>query len=159
MSEEPKKETEEEEFTIRKMETVDVDEIFSIAATSTLNPWSRNMFLEEIAHPFSGCFLICAEEGRSTATPAGFICFRHIGEESELFNVCVHPRYRHKGLGRRLMAFYIDFCAQKGVKKIFLEVSPLNLPALRLYHSLAFQEAGIRKGFYQGKYDAILMER
>jgi ribosomal-protein-alanine N-acetyltransferase len=146
-------------ITIRKMDVDDVNEVISIAATSTLNPWSRNMFLEEIAHPHSGCFLIDIEEERRTAFPAGFICFRHIGEESELFNVCVHPRYRRKGLGRRLMAFYIDFCGQKGVKKIFLEVSPLNLPAIRLYHSFAFQEAGRRKGFYQGNHEAILMER
>jgi ribosomal-protein-alanine N-acetyltransferase len=141
------------------MEVEDVDEILPIAVASSLNPWSKNMFLEEISHPFSGYFLLCMQEEGEASIPVGFICFRHIGEESELLNICIHPRYRQKGLGRQLMDFYIDFCHKKGVIKYFLEVSPLNLPAIRLYHSFAFQPAGTRKKFYQGKYDALLMER
>ena len=57
------------------------------------------------------------------------------------------------------MEFYIDFCKKKGVKNYYLEVHPLNMPAVRLYQSFAFQPAGKRKKFYQGKYDALLMER
>lgn len=146
-------------FSIRKMDAEDVRDVLCIAAASELNPWSERMFLEEMAHPCSGCFVIDLQQGDWTAFPAGFICFRHSGEESELFNIGVHPLHRRKGLGRHLLAFYIDFCGSKGVKKYFLEVSPRNLAAIRLYREFAFQEAGLRKNFYQGKYDAILMEK
>jgi ribosomal protein S18 acetylase RimI-like enzyme len=33
------------------------------------------------------------------------------------------------------------------------------MPAVRLYQSFAYHPAGKRKNFYQGKYDALLMER
>jgi len=149
-------ETKSKKLTIRKMKIEDVEEVLPIAATSILNPWSRDMLLGEVAHPFSHCFLICREE---EDVPLGFICFRNIGEESELLNICIHPMHQKKGLGKRLMEFYIDFCSQKGVKKYYLEVNPQNIPAFRLYQSFAYQEAGKRKNFYQGKYEALLMER
>jgi len=175
------------------MEIEDVDEVLLIAAASPLNPWSKDMFFGEIAHPLSHCFLIRGENDRNKSsaflrgikpsrkiilshsspqkscgvfskaldknTPLGFICFRNIGEESELLNICIHPGHRQKGLGKMLMDFYIDFCSQKGVKNYYLEVHPLNIPAVHLYQSFDFQPAGKRKNFYQGKYDALLMER
>jgi len=141
------------------MEIEDVDEIVAIAATSPLNPWSKDMFLGEVAHPLSHCFLVRGENDHNKDIPLGFICFRNIGEESELLNICIHPMHRQKGLGKILMEFYIDFCSKKGVKNYYLEVNPLNIHAVRLYQSFAFQPAGKRKDFYQEKYDALLMER
>ncbi|MDP3016577.1 MAG: GNAT family N-acetyltransferase [Deltaproteobacteria bacterium] len=141
------------------MDIEDVDEVLPIANTSLLNPWSKKMFLGEVGHPLSHCFLICGENDRNKDIPLGFICFRNIGEESELLNICIHPRHCQKGLGKILMEFYIDFCSKKGVKKYYLEVNPLNIPAVRLYQSFAYQPAGKRKNFYQGKYDALLMSR
>jgi len=146
-------------FTIKKMEVEDMDEVLPIAAASPLNPWSKDMFLGEVAHPLSHCFLICGENDRNKDIPLGFICFRNIGEESELLNICIHPRHCQKGLGKILMEFYIDFCSKKGVKKYYLEVNPQNIPAVHLYQSFDFKPAGKRKNFYQGKYDALLMER
>ncbi len=154
-----KTENECEKYTIREMELNDVDEVLPIANTSFLNPWSKDMFLGEVAHPLSHCFLICGENDCNKDTLLGFICFRNIGEESELLNICIHPIYRRKGLGKLLMEFYIDLCSKKGVKNYYLEVHPLNIPAVHLYQSFDFQPAGKRKDFYQGKYDALLMER
>ncbi|MDI6763562.1 MAG: GNAT family N-acetyltransferase [Thermodesulfobacteriota bacterium] len=154
-----KTENECEKFTIREMELNDVDEVLPIANTSLLNPWSKKMFLEEVALPYSHCFLIRGENDRNKDIPLGFICFRNIGEESELLNICIHPRHRQKGLAKILMEFYIDFCSKKGVKNYYLEVHPLNIPAVHLYRSFDFQPAGKRKNFYQGEYDALLMER
>jgi len=148
-----------DKITIRKMEVEDVDKVLSIAAASPLNPWSKDMFLGEVAHPLSHCFLICGENDRNKDIPLGFICFRNIGEESELLNICIHPRHCQKGLGKILMEFYIDFCSKKGVKNYYLEVHPQNIPAVHLYQSFDFKPAGKRKNFYQGKYDALLMER
>ena len=148
-----------DKITIRKLEIEDVDKVLPIAAASPLNPWSKDMFLGEVVHPFSHCFLITEENACKKELPLGFICFRNIGEESELLNICIHPGYRQKGLGKILMEFYIDFCGKKGVKKYYLEVNPLNIPAVHLYQSFDFQPAGKRKNFYQGKYDALLMER
>lgn len=146
-------------FSIRKMEAKDVDPILPMASASLLNPWSKEMFLGELIHPLSHCYYLCEQKAIGEEVPAGFICFRVMGEESELLNIYIHPRHRQKGLGRWLMKFYINFCKQKEVQKFYLEVDPLNLPAIRLYQSFAFRQAGVRKNFYRGRYDAMMMER
>ena len=87
----------------------------------------------------------------------GFICFRNVEDESELLNICVHPQYRQLGIGKRLMQFYIGFSPRKKIRTFYLEVNSSNLPAINLYQSFSYQSLGIRKKFYQGRFDAILM--
>jgi len=146
-------------FKINKMGMEDLDEILPIAASFHLNPWSRNMFIGEILNSASHCFVIKSEENSENYHPIGFICFRNNGEESELLNICVNPQYQRLGFGKELMKFYIEFCHRRGVKKFFLEVSSSNRQAIHLYQSFSFHSVGIRKKFYQEKFDALLMSR
>jgi ribosomal-protein-alanine N-acetyltransferase len=87
----------------------------------------------------------------------GFICFRIIEDESELLNICVHPQYRQLGVGKKLMQFYISLCSKIKIKTFYLEVDSSNQVAIHLYHLFAYQRVGIRKKFYRGKLDALLM--
>lgn len=148
-----------DQATIKKMEIEDVEGAFHITVTMTFNPWSKKMILEEIAHPFSHCFLLHQSTEPGETLPLGFLCFRQVGEESELLNLCIGPEFRQRGLGKRLMSFYINFCEGKGVNTYFLEVGQSNTPAIHLYRSFGFRPLGKRKNFYQGKYDALLMTR
>jgi len=148
-----------EYVTIKKMDIEDVEEVLHIAAATTYNPWSKKMILEEIAHPFSHCFLLYQKTGTGASLPLGFLCFRQVGEESELLNLCISPEFRQQGFGKKLMSFYIDFCERQGVNQYFLEVSVTNTPATHLYHSFGFRSLGTRKNFYQGRHDALLMTR
>ena len=126
--------------------------------SSSPTPWSARLFLAEMASPLSYCYVARSELGEDHPI-LGFICFRNLGEESELLNLCVHSHHRGRGVGRRLMSFYIEFCGQRGIRTFHLEVSVLNQPALCLYESLSYEPAGIRKGFYNGRIDALRMER
>ena len=148
--------TELKRLTIKKMDFNDLDELQLIAASSSLNPWSENMFIGEMRNPFSCCFITKIRE-RSTPPVLGFICFRNVEDESELLNICVHPQHRQLGIGKRLMQFYIGFSSRKRIKTYYLEVNSSNLPAINLYQSFSYRPFGIRKKFYQGKFDAILM--
>ena len=145
-------------FLIKRMGTGDLEEVVSISSSSRFAPWSSEMFLGEMNHSFSHCFLIGSDqppEGQAL----GFICFRTIQDESELLNLGVHPRFRKMGLGRSLMQFYIHFCTQMKVRRFYLEVSPSNEEALRLYRSLHYGPFGRRERFYGGKEDALLLVR
>ena len=142
-------------FTVKKMEPKDLEEVLSMAASSPI-PWSKNMFVEEMQNPFSHCFIIKVEE-ISKHQVVGFICFRNIGDESELLNVCVHPQYRQSGIGKKLMQFYIDFCHQINIKTFHLEVNASNQPAIHLYQLFSYQSVGVRKKFYEGRFDALRM--
>src|SRR4030067_1519374 len=147
------------EFMIKKMDIKDLDEVLSIANSSSLNPWSRNMFIEEILNPLSHCFVIQFEGQLDNCPPVGFICFRNIGEESELLNICVYPKYQKLGIAKELMKFYIEFCRQGKIKKFYLEVSASNHPAIHLYRLFSYQTIGVREKFYQGRFDAFLMRK
>lgn len=129
----------------------DLEEVQSMDNASSLTAWSREMFLGEMAHPHGFCFVVTA--GRVI----GFICFRNIGEESELLNICVHPDHRRARLGRELMQFYITFSVERGIKTFHLEVHRGNQPALQLYHMFSYRSIGLRPRYYRGEFDALRM--
>jgi ribosomal-protein-alanine N-acetyltransferase len=143
---------------IQKMEPEHLDEVLLIETSSSLTPWSKEMFLEELRNPLARSFIYRVDEPQGHPL-AGFICFRSVGEESELLNLCVHPLYRRKGIGRKLMQFYMEFGRAKQIKTFYLEVQVSNPPAIRLYQGFSYQPEGTRKKFYQGKFDALVMVR
>jgi ribosomal-protein-alanine N-acetyltransferase len=147
-----------EKVIIQEMDNKDLDEVLSIETPGSLTPWSRNMFIEEMRNAFSFCFVIKREDGPKQGL-IGFICFRNMSEESELLKICVHPDYRQLGVGKKLMKFYIDFSRERGTKTFHLEVFSSNHSAIHLYQSFSYQSSGIRKKFYQGKFDALLMTK
>lgn len=140
---------------IRPMGVEDLEEVLSIDASSSPMPWSKQMFLGEMRHPHGHCFVIRLEGG----PVLGFLCFRTLGEESELLNLAVHPRFRRQGIGTHLMDFYLGFCRKSRVKRCYLEVNRTNWPAIRLYENFTYRTVGVRPRFYQGKFDALLLQR
>lgn len=146
-----------DKIAIRKMHVEDLDEVLLIIeASSSLSPWSKNMFIEEILNPLAYCFII-KNEKVPTDQIIGFICFRNIGDESELLNIAVHPQHRQIGIGNKLMQFYLHFCRQVGIKTFHLEVNTSNPSAIHLYRLLSYEPVGLRKKFYDGKSDALIM--
>ena len=135
-----------------------MDEILTLEASSSLTPWSRPLFLKEMSHPHGHCFSMALHEDLGPRIVA-YLCFRTMGDDSELLNLTVHPNYRRRGLARHLMAFYFDFCRREKVTKSFLEVAVGNEAALHLYRSLDYQPTGKRLKFYLGRFDALIMER
>jgi ribosomal protein S18 acetylase RimI-like enzyme len=53
-------------------------------------------------------------------------------------NVSVSNGWLRRGLASQLMAQCIDHCANAGMRRIRLEVSAINQPAIRLYEGLGF---------------------
>jgi ribosomal-protein-alanine N-acetyltransferase len=155
------------------MDPSDLDGVLAIEKISSLQPWSRAMFLEEMANPASSCFVIrltgeiglpphpllspvIGGEGWGEGV-VGFLCSRIVEDESELLNLSVHPEYRRKGIGKRLMDFCISFCKKRNIQKLYLEVSASNQAAISLYQSFSFQTVGTRPMFYRNQFDALVM--
>ncbi len=141
---------------IEKMESKHLDEVLEIERLSSPTPWSKKMFLAEMQNPLAHCFVYRLEEAPGHPV-AGFICFRNVGEESELLNIGVHPLYRRRGIGKGLMQFYMELGAAKQIRTFHLEVRASNPPAIHLYQKFSYQPAGTRKKFYEGKFDALMM--
>jgi ribosomal-protein-alanine N-acetyltransferase len=94
--------------------------------------------------------VVAHRAGQGTAV-AGFILSRMAAGEAEILSVVVAPRWRGRGLGRRLLDLHLRRLAGLGVATVFLEVEEGNKPALRLYRHAGFREVGRRPGYYPAR--------
>ena len=93
-------------------------------------------------------------------TEKGFLICSKVLDEVEIISIGVLPNYRRMHIGSTLLSGLIDYAGRKKIKKIFLEVSVLNIPAQGLYARFGFKQTGIRKAYYQtenGMVDALCL--
>ena len=82
--------------------------------------------------------------------------------ECHLLNLCVHPDWQGRGLGRRLLLRLFAIGKANNADTAFLEVRASNRRAIALYESEGFCEIGLRRGYYPAgdkREDAIVMAR
>ena len=140
--------------TIRPMVKPDLDQVLDIEQGSFPTPWKREHFLQEIHSPLS--FPFVAEcDGRV----AGYVCLMSLFEEAQIMDIAVAPGQRGRGVGRALVEQAIAIARQKGAERLVLEVRESNLAAIGLYEKFGFERYFVRRGYYEGKEDALLMEK
>lgn len=77
-----------------------------------------------------------------------FILAQIIADEAEVLTVATHPDYRRQGLARDLLVRFHAAARAKGAVTAFLEVGADNAPALGLYLSAGYGQAGLRRAYY-----------
>jgi ribosomal-protein-alanine N-acetyltransferase len=92
-------------------------------------------------------------------TLLGFIIIKNHHIFWEMMQIVIDAEYQHQGLATQLMQAVILEARKKNVKTIQLEVRASNVSAISLYRKCGFVEVGVRKNYYQGKEDAILMDK
>ncbi len=116
------------------------------------NPWSKNMFIPELSHPYA--HYIVGVSGDEVISYAGY---HTVVDEAHITNVAVKNTYRGKGFGKLTLSRLIYDAQIVGLKRMTLEVRVDNIPAIKLYESYGFVSYGVRKKYYDGKYDALIM--
>ena len=76
----------------------------------------------------------------------------------DLLYIYIDQNKRKNGYGKYLLLNTIEKLKELNVKEIVLEVSINNKAAYNLYKKIGFNEIGIRKNYYDGNTDAILMK-
>ena len=128
-------------------------DILEIERNSFPSPWDFNSFLSEIDRSISHFWVLLIDE-----VLEGYICFWIFANETHLMNIAVHPKWRGKGLGERLLCKMIEVGISEGAKTAWLEVRPSNLVARSLYEKAGFKEVGFRPRYYkETNEDAIIM--
>ena len=89
----------------------------------------------------------------------GICVFQKIFCNAELTYLSIHPKFKRRGLGKKLLKETFQLCESFAIEKIQLEVSEKNLDALKFYQSLGFETKGIRKKYYKDGSDALLQEK
>lgn len=133
----------------------DIDNLLEIEKASFPSPWSKKLFLNELANPNSHIILAKDE----TDILLGFACFWIVANEAHILNIAVHPGFRRQGIAKRLLTYVLEFSIDKRVSCFVLEVRNRNKAAIEFYKGFGFREVGLRRGYYADTgEDAILME-
>lgn len=88
----------------------------------------------------------------------GYLEYSFIYDRMEIDNLFVEEIHRKKGIGKKLMSFFIAIAIDNHVINVTLEVRKSNKIARNLYKNFGFREVALRK-FYYGDEDGILMEK
>ena len=77
----------------------------------------------------------------------------------EITNIVTKKIERKKGIGSLLLETLIDMAKETKRDNISLEVNEKNSAAVCLYEKYGFEVVGIRKRYYNGKDNAIIMTK
>jgi len=141
---------------LRPMREADLGAVLEVERAAYEFPWTRAIFRDCLRVGYY-CFVY---ETPTQLVGHGIMSVNV--EECHLLNICVHPDYQRRGLGRLLINFLLLHARRKRAQVALLEVRVSNSAAYRLYTKLGFDEIGIRKDYYPARYgreDAIILAR
>ncbi len=134
-----------------------IDEILEIEKKCFPDdPWTRNMFESELGNKMSVFVCGIDEDSEKVAAYGGMWL---IADLSEITNIAVDPAFQREGIGGRLLSLLINICRERKAAAVHLEVRDGNIPAVSMYEKFGFKRVGLRKKYYGGKHDAILMTK
>lgn len=140
-------------FEIRQMCEKDLSAVAQIEQEIFSQPWSEQGFANSLSQE-NTCYLVADMNGEIV----GYCGFLQVLDEADITNVAIKEKYRRLGAGRSLLKVLIKEGEKRGVTAFTLEVRESNVAALKLYQTLGFESAGIRKNFYDfPKENAVIM--
>jgi ribosomal-protein-alanine N-acetyltransferase len=143
------------------------------------DPWTPEMFADEVAQPRESRLYLLAEadagdggiadsdivSGRGAASGpvmAGYAGLMFIpgGTQADVLTIAVREAYWGQGIGSALLDALLTAARERGCAEVFLEVRADNPRAHGLYLRRGFEELGVRRGYYQPSgTDAIVMRK
>ncbi|MDU6266696.1 MAG: ribosomal protein S18-alanine N-acetyltransferase [Anaerocolumna aminovalerica] len=129
---------------IRPMEEADIPFVHEMECRIFSRPWSKEDFSKSIQEAHN-IYLVVEQDSKIIA----YCGLWGVAGEGQINNVAVDFSYRNKGVAREMLQTLISIGRSKELESFTLEVRVSNLSAIALYHGLGFQDAGIRKNFYE----------
>ncbi|MFM8530122.1 MAG: ribosomal protein S18-alanine N-acetyltransferase [Ilumatobacteraceae bacterium] len=79
------------------------------------------------------------------------------GEDAHVTNIAVDTQVQRRRIGQRLLIHQSRHAIAAGFRNMTLEVRVSNAAAQALYRRFGYAPAGIRKNYYEGIEDAMVM--
>ena len=96
---------------------------------------------------------------RNGGEMAGFGLMQYGEDMAHLLLLAVLPATRRRGYGRALLAWLEKTALVAGIGEVHVEVRLGNSGARRFYTRLGYREMGRLKGYYQGREDALRLQK
>jgi [ribosomal protein S18]-alanine N-acetyltransferase len=144
---------------VREISPGDLDGLVELAQGAREGPkWTRHEYEQILLSraPLLRLGLVAVDD----VALAGFAVASYVvGDDSaEVEGLVVEAGHRRLGIGRALVKACMAWAGKAGATGMRLEVRASNAPAIGLYRSLGFVEAGIRPGYYSvPREDALLL--
>ena len=78
--------------------------------------------------------------------------------DAQITNIVVKKDSRKNGIGSLLLERLIEIAKNAKQEVLRLEVNENNKPAINLYNKYGFEQVGLRKKYYNGRDNAVLMD-
>lgn len=117
--------------------------------------WSERLFWSELGQLDTRHYVV-ALAGDEVVGYAGLCDYP---DEAWVQTIAVAVPAQGTGLGSLLLVELLDEAARRRQRRVSLEVRADNLPAQRLYDRHGFTRTGVRRGYYPGGVDALVLER
>lgn len=132
----------------------DYEEIKDILIDEFDDFW-RPSILESELKSENSKYIVAKENGNIV----GFAGLWFSPVDAEITNIVTKKSERKRGIATLLLGKLIEMAKEAKRDNISLEVNEHNMPAGILYENAGFEIAGIRKNYYNGKDNAIIMTK
>jgi len=141
-------------FSLRRLELADLDAIERIERASYPTPWSRSMFVSELAKPSSLSIAAVMPDEHLV----GYLVLSRYVDAWHVMNVAVDSGHRRLGIASAMLHRLFEVTRNDAERGYTLEVRVSNLAAIGLYESFGFTSRGVRRGYYtDNREDALIM--
>jgi ribosomal-protein-alanine N-acetyltransferase len=142
------------EVVIAPMRSRDLNDVLIIERAVFPHPWSRRIFVEELAQRTSRSYRAAWVGTRLV----GFAGQMYIDDEVHVNNIAIDPAWQGLGLGAAVLLDLVRTGLAHGARHLTLEVRVGNMPALALYKRFGLAPVGIRRNYYpETGEDALVM--
>lgn len=139
---------------IENMTFDDFEKIKNILLEEFDEFWTPNILKSELENEISK-YIVAKENGEIF----GFAGIIILPDDVEITNIVTKKSERKKGIGKLLLDKLIKIAKETKRDNISLEVNEKNSAAISLYKKAGFEEVGIRKKYYNGIDNAIIMTK
>jgi [ribosomal protein S18]-alanine N-acetyltransferase len=139
---------------LRPMRWWDIDAALAIERALFPDAWSDETFWVELARvPETRHYLVADDDG----AVVGYAGLMTVGRQADVQTVAVAPGHQGQHLGATLLRAIVDEATSRGCTEVLLEVRVDNEPAVHLYQKAGFERISVRRGYYPGGIDGLVM--
>ena len=126
------------------MTVPDLPEVQAIERASFTTPWPPHAYKTELETNRLASYLVARADGHVVGYGGVWLMV----DEAHITTFAVHPAWRRRGIGDRLLLELLDVAQERGAREATLEVRLSNVPARRLYEKFGFRPVGLRPRYY-----------
>jgi ribosomal-protein-alanine N-acetyltransferase len=143
----------------RPMREDDLDSVMVIDRLSFSLPWPENSYYHDLErNPDALLWVAEINSPDNGSKVVGVIDIWLILDEAHIATLAVHPDYRGRRIGARLLIKVLEEAVNRGASRAMLEVRASNQIAQALYKNYGFEIVNRRQRYYRdNNEDALLM--